>query len=132
MTSSIMTDWGDWDVSSLMFWRIFDLATEVGEQVADTDEKRHWVKALAELLQNEEKGSPLETYSPDVDVFEILHSQEEAGFWSDVLFDVAGRVFLGEYSSSATLQVKTETVWAAYDLAALLRKVANRPRQIKE
>lgn len=129
MTSSIMTDW---DVRNWMFWKILDLATAVGEQVADTHEKRNWVKTLQELLQNEEKGAPLETYSPDVDVFEILHSQEEAGFWSDVLFDVAGRVFLGEFSTSQELRVKTETVWAAYGLAALLRKVADRPRQIKE
>lgn len=115
-----------------MFWRVLDLAAVVGARLAATDQQSAWVKALQELLKNEEDDAPLASYSPDVDVFEIFSSREEAGFWSDVLFAVAERVFQREFGASEEARIQTETVWAAYDLAALLRKVANRPRQVEE
>jgi hypothetical protein len=119
MTSSISSEHDIWHVPNQMFWRILSMASEVGKELAADQAELAWVERLSEF--DESKAG---TYTPDVAVDELFSGPKEAGFWADVLFDLADRIYKRAIGNHERQDWQVPSIWAAYDLGLLLHRAS--------
>jgi hypothetical protein len=112
MTSTVSTDFDQWEVTNMMYRRVIGFACEVALERADSEQERDWVSRLKNLVE--------ERYTIDEPVDALFPSAEEKQFWGVVLFELADRIYRREVGNQDNHEWQVATIWAAYDLARLL------------
>ena len=93
-----------------MFWRVIGFASEIGHETSDSESS--WLLALDSI---EDKFGATPTIT-----FDEIWTPDELELGSEIMFEVAQRIFERRIGIHTASNWQTSTIWAAHDLARLL------------
>jgi hypothetical protein len=109
MSSAIRFRTGHWAVSNMLFWRVVEMACEVGSERAVSPDQRRQLPALTSLPRN--------VASPLLDASEVFAHDASLDFWYDTLTELAQRIYERRIGPQDDQAWQAETIWAAWGLA---------------